>query len=833
MVKGGSKNSYLRRYKACFLIGLTILSFQILLVANFLTQNRSDEPQKQWEPSDSNSHDAEFYSAASAARNLSHLKLDDLEFDVPCTVTGKEALSAISRAKSQKCKQEIVNVTCLALEGKLYPSELKSKCPKGYFGRNKVENSPQYCIKLCLQSGFPYAGVQYSIECFCGADEPPSSAKVPDSSCNMKCPGNQHATCGGYYTINIYQTGIKKFIAQIANDKVMEAKPVKIVFLLTLNGRALRQVRRLIKLLYHRDHYYYIHVDIRQDYLFRELLPLESLPNVRLTRKRFATIWGGASLLEMLRSCMNELLNHHRWSWDFVLNLSESDYPVKTVQKLTSFLSKNKMRNFVKSHGREVQRFIQKQGLDKTFVECETRMWRVGNRKLPAGVQIDGGSDWVALSRRFVEYVAGPTSDDLVSGLLTVFRRTLLPAESFFHTALRNSEFCDTYVDNNLHVTNWKRKLGCKCQYRHVVDWCGCSPNDFRPEDWPKVLNTSPRPIYFARKFEPVVNQAVILRLELWLFGLQQPSRQVPNLDSYWQSVYHHLDLGASTDAGLIALASSVGRLAAKTFAPCGLSPGRLLEIYSFHRRDAYEYSLFSFDSDRGAVEVAVRPVGEGRRFPFLDRVATFTVSTDYDQKEQISRNFPRVISPLGEPVLAYRFEPTDGAKTYNLTCLWVDPAGVLRDATAFTVDDAPSGYVRPNLKPPHTPGAWLVKIVHGRVLAVEIQFPVIPTGYFDVAASDDGPDATPYAHFLPGQSERAALARKAEENSRRRGEGFVEWTDSLVNAFYAVEKACTTSRLDCEVEACTETWWSSRAPDPKSAIDGTVNETTGTFDVW
>lgn len=59
--------------------------------------------------------------------------------------------------------------------------------------------------------------------------------------------------------------------------------------------------------------------------------------------------------------------------------------------------------------------------------------------------------------------------------------------QSFFHTVLRNSHFCDTYVDNNLHLTNWKRHLGCKCQYRHIVDWCGCSPNDFTVDDWSRI----------------------------------------------------------------------------------------------------------------------------------------------------------------------------------------------------------------------------------------------------------------------------------------------------------------------------------------------------------
>lgn len=40
-----------------------------------------------------------------------------------------------------------------------------------------------------------------------------------------------------------------------------DEEPIKIVFLLTLNGRAIRQVYRLLKSLYNRNHYYYIHVD--------------------------------------------------------------------------------------------------------------------------------------------------------------------------------------------------------------------------------------------------------------------------------------------------------------------------------------------------------------------------------------------------------------------------------------------------------------------------------------------------------------------------------------------------------------------------------------------
>lgn len=69
------------------------------------------------------------------------------------------------------------------------------------------------------------------------------------------------------------------------------------------------------------------------------------------------------------------------------------------------FLSNNRESNFVKGHGREQAKFIKKQGLDKTFYECETHMWRLGPRTLPTGVSIDGGSDWICLNKQFANYV--------------------------------------------------------------------------------------------------------------------------------------------------------------------------------------------------------------------------------------------------------------------------------------------------------------------------------------------------------------------------------------------------------------------------------------------
>lgn len=69
--------------------------------------------------------------------------------------------------------------------------------------------------------------------------------------------------------------------------------------------------------------------------------------------------------------------------------------------------------------------------------------------------------------------------------------------QSFFHTVLRNGPFCETFIRTNLRLTNWKRKMGCRCQYKHIVDWCGCSPNDFKPEDLPRLkVKISLMPLY-------------------------------------------------------------------------------------------------------------------------------------------------------------------------------------------------------------------------------------------------------------------------------------------------------------------------------------------------
>ena len=623
--------------------------------------------------------------------------------DNECRLTS-EATSALNRAKTVECKSQIRQIACSSPED-LYPSLLPNYCPlkqtgdvenneeylgcfkdsfdsrllTGSYRKYKDYNSPTKCLQQCRSSGYVYAGLQYASECFCGHDLDPKSRKLAENECDMDCLQNPRSKCGGYLTANIYKTGVSPFVPEPVNIEKEEGAPeVKIVYLLTVSGRALRQIYRLIKLIYHRDHYIYIHVDSRNDYLYRELLPLETrFPNIKLARHRFATIWGGASLLKMLLRSMKDLLEI--WSdWDFVLNLSESDYPVKPRKALESFLRSNPGRNFVKSHGRDVNVFIKKQGLDRTFHECDNHMWRLGRRQLPDGIQLDGGSDWICLNRRFVTYIIN-SDDDLITGLKRVFNYTLLPAESFFHTSLRNSEFCWSFVNNNLHLTNWKRKRGCKCQHKAIVDWCGCSPNDILPEEFGKINGTLHRQVYFARKFEPSISQNVLNSVDRELLKVTPDLSGDPTYLKYWQNIYHHKDTPESHKSPLKMLAHS-------------LVPNKklLLEINSYHVDDQMEGVLLLFESQDIDNEVEEYWVKSRRALNLLESSSLLLeteIGGDFDPKELVFRNYFNVLSQFSQPSLRYRvIKHANRGSEAKVT--FYDPTGTLVSSHKLIINE-------------------------------------------------------------------------------------------------------------------------------------------------
>ncbi|KAG8803723.1 hypothetical protein FRC17_006129, partial [Serendipita sp. 399] len=62
----------------------------------------------------------------------------------------------------------------------------------------------ELCLDACFAAGYTIAGVEWSQECFCGYNLPPTLAT--DGRCNMECKGNADELCGGSNGLNVYQS---------------------------------------------------------------------------------------------------------------------------------------------------------------------------------------------------------------------------------------------------------------------------------------------------------------------------------------------------------------------------------------------------------------------------------------------------------------------------------------------------------------------------------------------------------------------------------------------------------------------------------------------------
>lgn len=218
---------FLRKYKLYFTVGILIFGIQVFLAYkslrlpdSFVSANSGESPT----PSEQK------FTNADEKKRAQSLSFKDLGFQPPCNISAKEALSALNRARTKDCKKQIANLACHIQSNQFYPKELPSNCPQenlpshhnlgcykdekdnrlltGYYTNFKKANSRNKCIAMCLQSGFPFAGVQYGTECFCGVGMPPSDCEIPEKMCDMKCSGNPNEFCGGYFTMNVYSTGI-------------------------------------------------------------------------------------------------------------------------------------------------------------------------------------------------------------------------------------------------------------------------------------------------------------------------------------------------------------------------------------------------------------------------------------------------------------------------------------------------------------------------------------------------------------------------------------------------------------------------------------------------
>lgn len=74
----------------------------------------------------------------------------------------------------------------------------------GYSFANSTGMTVEMCATACAQKGFSWMGTEYADECYCGGNAP-TSTKVVDTDCSMRCSADASEWCGAGNRLTVYK----------------------------------------------------------------------------------------------------------------------------------------------------------------------------------------------------------------------------------------------------------------------------------------------------------------------------------------------------------------------------------------------------------------------------------------------------------------------------------------------------------------------------------------------------------------------------------------------------------------------------------------------------
>ncbi|KAL2918116.1 Xylosyltransferase 2 [Polyrhizophydium stewartii] len=295
----------------------------------------------------------------------------------------------------------------------------------------------------------------------------------------------------------------KRIPAIIPNPSMLPGTRRKylIAYLLMVHEEAgFKQLSKLIDTLDDGDAIILIHVDNRKrsaglqdllDKLIRQRERRLGRPtNVFLANYRFCNIWGHSSLVLTQLSGFWELLDMA--DWDYVINLSNYDFPLKRNREIHAILSRphNKNRNFI-------EYWPDTQDLAERFYRAHIGVADFSSLFHPNVLGVTSWPfprwraykhhQWMIVTPDFVRHLR-ENRDAL--NFLAFAEHTYIPDESYFATVLVNSpKFRDTVVNDN------KRYLRFAGSDAAHPSWLGYLDRFLFPSGEPEPS------FYFIRKF--------------------------------------------------------------------------------------------------------------------------------------------------------------------------------------------------------------------------------------------------------------------------------------------------------------------------------------------
>ncbi|XP_059667814.1 beta-glucuronosyltransferase GlcAT14C [Cornus florida] len=228
------------------------------------------------------------------------------------------------------------------------------------------------------------------------------------------------------------------------------------------------RLQRLLQAVYHPRNYYLLHLDLEA--LDVERLELakfvkseavtRDFKNVMVVGKADLVTYKGPTMTASTLHAIAILLKQAK-EWDWFINLSASDYPLVPQDDLLhifSYLPRdlNFLEHTSNMGWKEFQRarpIIIDPGLYHS--KKSGVFWAKEKRSVPASFKLFVGSEWVVLTRSFLEFCVWGW-DNLPRTLLMYYTNFMSSPEGYFHTVVCNhKDYQNTTVNHDLHYIKW------------------------------------------------------------------------------------------------------------------------------------------------------------------------------------------------------------------------------------------------------------------------------------------------------------------------------------------------------------------------------------------
>ncbi len=275
----------------------------------------------------------------------------------------------------------------------------------------------------------------------------------------------------------------------------------------------------MFRAIYHENDYFLIHIDKRAGTdLYSDIQNfLRDYPNAYLLESQ-SVVWGGYSMVSAELRGIEKLLELNL-NWDFYINLSGQDFPIKPISYIRDYLSTRKGSDFILSRNQYTKRPNTMNRIENYFVESETGFEGApfARAYMPYTTPYIGWQ-WKILSRNCCEFI---TLSPEVDKFRDYYENTLIPDESFFQTVLMNTDYMENIINDDKRAIIWIPEIGPKLSSQIFTESettaliesgeIKLRPKTMTLDDAPFLLAST---AFFARKFDETIDTDILNILE-------------------------------------------------------------------------------------------------------------------------------------------------------------------------------------------------------------------------------------------------------------------------------------------------------------------------------